>query len=354
MKIGVIISSLSFGGAEKQAVLDANLLAEKHDVFFFYFDNGPMSASLSTKVVVERIKKEGYLKTAGALRKRLLNHQVNILHASLFAPIVISTLATIGTKIKVVWHFHSHEYDLPLKSRLAFSLLSGLPHVRKILFVNRELLDHFSSLRFPVGKTGIQYNHSEAPVILPKVGKPSGRTLRIGYLGRVVELKRVHYLVDLAKYLRNREISNFEIHIVGDGEALEEVKKLAVEKEVTHLLVFHGFQADILSHYRKFDFFVNPSREECLSIAMIDAGMTGLPVVAFAVGGNDEIVVHGTTGFIVDNKDAFFQKCLLLARDEPTRRRLGSEALQHCRRLFSREQHARQLEDLYEEILHAS
>lgn len=351
MKIAIFVSSLKFGGAEKQAVLDANLFAGEHEVFLYYFEDGPLKSAVSPRVRAERIEKRGYLDTASRLRKRIRANRIGIIHASLFAPCVLATLAALFTRARVIWHFHSHEYDLPLRSKLAFNWLARAPRVRKILFVNQELMAHFSSaLRLPARKMAVLYNHSELNGLREKEAGNPQRPLHLGYLGRVVELKRVHYLVGLADFFVKNNFTNFRIHIVGDGEALNEVKDMARARQVQEYISFHGFQPDVAKYYRQFDIFVNPSSEECLSVAMIDAGMMALPIVAFDVGGNNEIVLNGKTGYIVNNTGDFFQKCLLLAREEGIRCSFGLAGRQHCRSLFSREKHAEKLRELYMEI----
>ena len=191
MNILIIISSLSFGGAEKQAIQDANMLAEKHKVILYYFKNGPLKKSITKNVQSELINKRGYLLTAFCLRKRNLSNKIEVIHASLFAPIVISSLASIFTRTKIFWHFHSHENDLPLKSRLTIYWLAKLRNVIKILFVSNELLNHFSSYKFPKTKTGVFYNHSEISGKLHIKEYDSKSLIHIGYVGRVIDLKRV-------------------------------------------------------------------------------------------------------------------------------------------------------------------
>ncbi len=50
------------------------------------------------------------------------------------------------------------------------------------------------------------------------------------------------------------------------------------------------------------DALVVPSRSEGIPAVAIEAGMSGLPVVATAVGGVAEVVVDGTTGRLVDDR----------------------------------------------------
>jgi L-malate glycosyltransferase len=351
MNIALIVSSLEFGGAEKQTILDANILSESNKVYLISFISGPQRQLINNQVKYIKLQKNGYLKTAIQLSKIIKDKEIKIIHASLFAPMIISALASNFCKIKIIWHFHSHEYDIPIQSKIAFRYLAKLPSIKKILFVNHELIKYFSLFQFPPSKIGVLYNHSE-------IYKENNfnefirfsKITSIGFLGRVVKLKRVEYLVELASFLISKDLLNFRIHIVGDGETLEMIKNMVKKNYQNEFFLFHGFQSDVAEFYKKFDFFVNPSSEECLSMAMIDAGMMALPIVAFNVGGNDEIVVNSKTGFIVNSKDEFFKRCFELALNGILRKEMGLNSKQHCMALFSKETHLEQLNSIYNEI----
>jgi len=350
MTILFSISSLNFGGAEKQAVMDANLFSEVNEVFLVTFYDGPQIKLINESVNYIKINKSGYLSRARKLAEICKERKIDIIHASLFAASIISALSSLFSKVPVIWHFHSHEYNIPLSSRLAFRFLSKLPSVRKILFVNEELMKHFSAFNFPKKKLGVLYNHSAIDLDKQKRDN-NGNLINIGYLGRVVGLKRLEYLVELAQFISNIKVLNFRIHIVGDGDAMPAILQSIQESDTEKFFVLHGYQTELQKYYQQFDIFVNPSSEECLSIAMIDAGMMSLPIVAFDVGGNDEIVLNNNTGYIVQTKEEFFQKVLVLINDEALRLEMGQRAWEHCSANFSKEVHMEKLNNLYKEVL---
>lgn len=351
MNIAIIVSSLKIGGAEKQAVLDANLLALKHRVCLIVFEDGPLKDSLDQQVEQIILAKGNYVKTALLLRRILRKREIDVVHASLFAGIVLSSLATLMTKIKVLWHFHSHEYDMPSASRWSFRLLAKLPGVKRIFFVSSELRKHFAGMGFPEKKQRILYNHSTLEGMSLPGQDPGHDGVNIGFIGRVVPIKRVEYLVDLAGSLvRQKGITDFRIHIVGDGASLPEIKKEVEKRALYRFFIFHGFQTRVEEYYPQFDIFVNPSSEECLSIAMIDAAISGLPIVAFDVGGNDEIVDNGLTGFIVNSPSDIIERCYELVSNQDLRMAQGKAGQALCREKFGPEKHLAALETCYQEI----
>jgi len=79
--------------------------------------------------------------------------------------------------------------------------------------------------------------------------------------------------------------------------------------------------------------------------------MMALPIVAFDVGGNDEIVLNNQTGFIVQTKVAFFQKVLMLVSNDSLRLEMGQSGRTHCTANFSEQVHLGKIYSLYKEIL---
>jgi glycosyltransferase involved in cell wall biosynthesis len=82
------------------------------------------------------------------------------------------------------------------------------------------------------------------------------------------------------------------------------------------------------------DVFVQPSRTEGLSIALLEASAAGCAIVASRVGGNPEIVADGERGRLFASDDGEGLRALLseLLDDEPQRLRLGAAARQWAER----------------------
>lgn len=344
MNILILISSLNFGGAEKQAVIDANFLADDHNVFFGFYKDGDLKDQVSSKVNLIKIKKSNYIATAIRIAKIIRENDIQVIHASLFAPMILSALATFFTGTKVIWNFHSHEYDLPAKSYFAFNLLSKSRNVKKIVFVNNELIGHFRArgFIFPRSKIELLYNSTDFDQIPKRSGNNCNKII-IGYVGRLVELKRVAYLLELAKYLISKEMRNFEIQIIGDGEEREKLEEYVQIHQLMDYIRFFGFQSIMEKFYSNFDLFISPSGEECLSIALIDTGISGVPAIAFKTGGNDEIIKDQITGYIVTSKEELFEKSALLLQNSELRTRMGEEAANYCKDKFSQENRKREL-----------
>jgi len=114
---------------------------------------------------------------------------------------------------------------------------------------------------------------------------------------------------------------------------------------------FHGFQPDTQKYYRDFSIFALPSREEVLSLSLIDAQLTGLPCVAFDVGGNTDIIENGVSGYIVSEERAFLEKIKALAKDKALRQEMGKKAIEQSTEKFSQKARYENMVKLYESVL---
>jgi hypothetical protein len=64
-----------------------------------------------------------------------------------------------------------------------------------------------------------------------------------------------------------------------------------------------GYRDDIENVYATLDVMLNCSTSEGMPLTIIEAMHCGIPVIATAVGGNAEVIVHEKTGFLISGDD---------------------------------------------------
>ena len=99
----------------------------------------------------------------------------------------------------------------------------------------------------------------------------------------------------------------------------------------------------VKAEMRNADIFVQHSivasdgDSEGTPVAVLEAGAMGLPVVATKHAGIPDVVVHGETGLLSEERDigAMAKHICKLLSDAPLCRELGRNAFQHVRRFYT-------------------
>jgi glycosyltransferase involved in cell wall biosynthesis len=111
--------------------------------------------------------------------------------------------------------------------------------------------------------------------------QPAG-PIRVGWFGRLVDVKNVDLLLETARAAR-REGNAFEFHIVGDGPDRHLIE--AALTEFGSRLVWHGWLRDIIPILASCDVIIQTSRNEGTPVALIQGMAASRPFVSTAVGG---------------------------------------------------------------------
>jgi glycosyltransferase involved in cell wall biosynthesis len=102
------------------------------------------------------------------------------------------------------------------------------------------------------------------------------------------------------------------------------------------------------------DGYVMSSAWEGMPMVLLEAGAAALPIVATRVGGNQEVVGDGETGYLAPPRDpvalaAAMQRLMSLSGAE--RRSMGARGRDHVRTHYGLQRVAEQWEALYRELL---
>jgi len=165
------------------------------------------------------------------------------------------------------------------------------------------------------------------------LAKDSAKIIGVANLRRV---KRIDLLVSAAALLQQQSVDS-EFLVAGVGD-----EKKSLQAQIDSLgnpSAFHllGYRPDIHRILPCCDIGVLCSDSEGLSNAIIEYMACGLPVVATAVGGNNELVQDGVNGFTVPAGDAgaLAHAIRKLCEDEPRRREMGRQSLRRVAELCS-------------------
>lgn len=165
-----------------------------------------------------------------------------------------------------------------------------------------------------------------------ELGMAEGEALLV-YAGSLAPEKNLSAIVSTVA--RGRE-AGVAVHaaLVGDGPCRAALAEEARRRGVGTAVHIVPGQPRIGRYLAAADLCVLPSRSEGMPALLIEAGLAGVPSVAYAVGGIPEVVEHGVTGCLVEAHDqaALERAVLALLRDDPRRAAMGAAARERCRR----------------------
>jgi glycosyltransferase involved in cell wall biosynthesis len=168
------------------------------------------------------------------------------------------------------------------------------------------------------------------------------------YAGRLAPEKGVDLLLDGWAAARRLGCLGF-LCVVGDGPERAALERRARDHGILGAVRFAGATAEVGPWLRAADAFVLPSRQEGLSVALLEAMACGLAVVATAVGGTVDAV--GDTAVLVPPDPEALAGALARMLDEPGRaRELGGRARRRAVERFGILEVARRHLELYGEI----
>ena len=177
---------------------------------------------------------------------------------------------------------------------------------------------------------------------------------RLLTLGRLVERKGIDTAIEALPRLPGVELivaGGPERDLLGrDGEYLR-LRDIARDRGVADRVVFTGAvpRAQVPPLIRSADVVVCTPWYEPFGITPLEAMACGVPVVAAAVGGLTDSVVHGSTGLLIPAGDpaALAAAASRLLADPALRAAFGEAGTQRARRWYSWPRIAAQTESVY-------
>jgi glycosyltransferase involved in cell wall biosynthesis len=142
------------------------------------------------------------------------------------------------------------------------------------------------------------------------------------------------------------------VHVLaGDGPLAAEVRAAASVARVPTLVL--GSRSDVGDLLEASDALLLASRSEGMPACVIEAGMRGVPVAAYALSGVPEVVRHGETGALAPPGDrAGLALALAELLTTADRDRIGEDARRWCRERFDMAVIADRYAQLFDEVAH--
>jgi glycosyltransferase involved in cell wall biosynthesis len=300
---------------------------------------GPWSAELAAAgVTTFEVSWPAPLNLAGAWRfwRFLRSRPVDLLHLH-YGGRSVRALARRATAAPLVMHLHGYvnnEADhRPVRLRLG--------DVDSVIATSQAVAAVVESANVTVVYPGVEVRMQGGP----------RDAWTVGAAGRLVHIKGYDCLLQAFSALHAR-CPEARLEIAGDGPERVVLEQQACTLGIATAVRFLGWRDDLDSLMSRWSVFVQPSREEALGIAVLQAMAAAVPVVVSDVGGLPEIVEPGRTGVLVPpgNTAALASALVGLLRDSEMRQRLGRAGRQQALE-FSEERFATGVARIYADQL---
>ena len=139
--------------------------------------------------------------------------------------------------------------------------------------------------------------------------------------------------------------------IVGGGPEADRLRSLASELGITPHVTFAGnvSREEVVKLLSRADIFVHPSERESFGVAIVEAMASRLPVVAARSTGAEEVVSHGSSGYVVEPGDTaqMISSLVDLSTDSSLRNQMGDAGYEIASGRFSWERHMTDMMNLW-------
>lgn len=267
-----------------------------------------------------------------------------------------SYLTPACKKAKIPLFVHFHGFDASVRDLLLrehdnyqkmFGISAGVVAVSKVM---REAL-----LSLGADASRLHLNHYGVDPERFRGAEPAESKPEFFAVGRFVE-KKAPYLTILAFSRVVQVVPDAKLTIVGTGPLVGPSKRLIQAlhlEESVNLLGVRGPDevSRLMRQSRAFvqhSLIADSGDSEGTPVAIIEAQMSGLPVVSTRHAGIPDVVLDGETGFIVEEADvdAMADAMIRLAKDAELAGRLGKAARERAIEHFTMDRHINQLAEM--------
>ena len=271
--------------------------------------------------------------------------------------------------IPLVTTLHGFDVTVSNKDLLASrspAWINYLLHQHKV----KSQGDKFICVSDFIARQALQHGFPESKIIQHYIGidvnkyQPRAKEDDQGiilHVARLVEKKGTAVLINAVKQVKllNPDV---KLVIIGEGPLLDGLKAKVTSLGLDQTVTFTGAlpHVDVMAWMRKASMLVLPSitaktgDAEGLGMVLLEAAVTGVPVIGTQHGGIPEAIIDEQTGFLVKERDdkQLAERISFLMKDEHKRFEMGKNARIFISEKFNLSKQTIKLEKIYQELIH--
>lgn len=303
MRILMVLYSHSCGGAQRHLVdLMEGLRAQGDEPVFAGPPDSWLGAELKRRsFLLYHVPLRGSaldLLSLWRLCRLIKKERIDLVHTHLGRAAYYGGLAAKLCRVPLVTTIHGADYYRHLR------------HGReeRIIAVSAAVKDFLQMQGIPAARISVVHNG-----INPLGTDRSERLSQRRVLGladddfacctvaRFHPVKRHEFLIEA---FAAAQLKKAKLFLIGEtsGTCYTAVKARVAALQLENQIIFLGHRDDVPQLLQAMDLAILPSLWEGLGLTLLEAMSAGVPVIAAAVGGIPEVVVHGQTGYLFNEE----------------------------------------------------
>lgn len=371
LNVMIIISSLEFGGAERQVIE----LMKQYDrqkvnpILCSLSDYNPLANTLPNKgqeLLIVRKNWKFDFTTIFRVARLFRKHRIDVVHAFLFDAEITARLAAFISGVPVViGSERNSDYVMPRIQKIVHSVtkqfMTGLianSNAGK-RYIQAELsLSPESVYVIPNGIDIERFvpDQDAGQAVRTKVGIPLDANV-VGMIATFKKQKRHDIFLRMAQQILQASPDSWFVLVgeplrnnqQGASDYHASIRTLVDELGIAERCLFLGSRSDMVAVYNACDVTVLTSSREGTPNVLLESMGCAVPVVASDIADNANVVQSGKNGYIVPFGDVqgFTDSVLGLLEDKEKAKSFGEQARDWVTEAFSTAVLARKTENVY-------
>jgi len=327
MKVFFTLDTLSIGGTERSTLDILSHFSDDTEVKLVYFYDGHelkesyRQAHIPLHYVGLKTRKS-YWQGVRALVSLIKKEKPDLVVSSIARADLMSRIACFITRTPIIGTFVNDSYgkirvEEHKKRKTYIKFLYAWTLDKMTSFIPVYWIANCKSIAYSNAKA-LGLNIKKLKVIyrgrdtskFPVWQKPeSDGKFKFVFVGRLMERKGLFELLEASKMLKDNQLP-FRLDIYGGGSLAVGLQEIIDTHQLNDAVKLHGSVQNGWKKIYEGDCFVFPSWYEGFSGSLVEAMITGIPIIASNITMNKEAVTDGKTAllFEVKNKHDLFDK----------------------------------------------
>ena len=353
IRLLIFIPTLECGGTEKYVSLLCNHIdTNQFDVTLAVLNDAHPFYEIKNTIEVIDLHRNRVRNALFSIKKLVKQKQPHIIFSNanhlnlLFAVTrwMFSKDTLIIARESSIISINSRRASLPgLYARLVKKYYRRLDHVIcQSVFMQNDLVSNF---KFPQSNTTVLHNPAEEIANASLTPSNSNKFITVA---RLSEEKGIDRLIRAVAQLS----IPFQYHIIGEGNKRKELQQLINELQLQDKIFLMGEKINPYHNLQDAALMLCGSHYEGFPNSLLEAGMLGIPVIAFdAPGGIGEIITDGSNGLLVTDND---EKAFSIAIEKALKMNWNRKAIMaNTKKNYAVNEIVRKTEALFVQLLSA-